>query len=70
MKNQIFGKLFCSLAILLLAFLSGCANSPESASPGTLFNVRESGAVGAISKTHDTNKFLNQFRRIIRLLGL
>jgi len=53
MKNQIFGKLFCSLAILLLAFLSGCANSPESASPGTLFNVRESGAVGD-GKTKDT----------------
>src|SRR6266436_2435600 len=53
MKNQIFGKPSSSLAILLLAFLSGCASSPETASSGTLFNVRESGAVGD-GKTKDT----------------
>jgi len=53
MKNQMFGKPFCSLAILLLAFLSGCASSPESGSPGTLFNIRESGALGD-GKTKDT----------------
>jgi polygalacturonase len=53
MKNQIFGKLSCSLAILWLAFLSGCASSPESASRGTLFNVRKSGALGD-GKTKDT----------------
>src|SRR5882724_2676114 len=53
MKNQIFGKLSSSLAILLLALLSGCAGSPKSARSGTLFNVREFGALGD-GKTKDT----------------